>query len=147
MDTAPNFGHHAAATENHTRSTIRRTRRSATNTQGRRLMRSITRSWPIGAAVAVLPVFCLTAGQPALAQQPITMKVGIVVQNDPLHESIKMFKDRLEARSNGRIKVELFPGAQLGGIPQHVQGVLLGTVEMFMTPPAFFVGAEKRFSV
>lgn len=98
-------------------------------------------------AAVALPMLAVTSLTTASAQQPITMKVGIVVQNDPLHESIKLYKDRVEARSGGRIKVELFPGAQLGGIPQHVQGVLLGTVEMFMTPPAFFVGAEKRFSV
>ena len=89
----------------------------------------------------------LLLAAPVAAQDTFSMKVGIVVQNDPLHESMKLLKERVEARTNGRVKVELFPGAQLGGIPQHVQGVLLGTIETFVTPPAFFKGTDPRFGV
>ncbi len=98
----------------------------------------------------VLSTVCAVAlllAVPVAAQDTFSMKVGIVVQNDPLHESIKLLKERVEARTNGRVKVELFPGAQLGGIPQHVQGVLLGTIETFVTPPAFFKGTDPRFGV
>jgi TRAP-type transport system periplasmic protein len=89
----------------------------------------------------------LLLAAPVAAQETFTMKAGIVVQNDPLHESIKLLKERVEARTNGRVKVDLYPSAQLGGIPQHVQGVLLGTIEVFTTPPAFFKGTDPRFGV
>ena len=97
-------------------------------------------------ATTVACVLVLAFAAPAVAQE-FTMKVGVVVQNDPLHESIKLLKERVEARTNGRVKVEIFPGAQLGGIPQHVQGVLLGTIEGFTTPPAFFKGTDPKFGV
>ena len=84
---------------------------------------------------------------PAMAQQSFTMKIVSVTQNDPTVEFMKMYKERIEAKTNGRIKAELYPAAQLGGIPQLVQGILLGTIEMYATPPTFFKGADIRYTV
>ncbi len=84
---------------------------------------------------------------PAMAQQTFTLKIASVTQNDPTVDFMKMYKDKIEARSNGRIKAELYPAAQLGGIPNLVQGILLGTIEMYATPPTFFKGADIRYTV
>ena len=84
---------------------------------------------------------------PAAAQQPIVLKIASVTQNDPTVEFMKMYKEKIEAKTNGRIKAELYPAAQLGGIPQLVQGILLGTIEMYATPPTFFKGADIRYTV
>ncbi|MBM3485127.1 MAG: TRAP transporter substrate-binding protein [Alphaproteobacteria bacterium] len=89
----------------------------------------------------------LVLGTAAARAQDFTMKIAIVVVNDPLHEFIKEYKTRIEAKTNNRIKAELYPGAQLGGIPRLAEGVLLGTIEMFVTPPSFFKGADTRFQV
>jgi TRAP-type C4-dicarboxylate transport system substrate-binding protein len=97
------------------------------------------------AATTALATFG-AADRPAAAQ-PYTMKLAIVVINDPLWEYIKEYKNRIEAKTNGQIKAELYPAAQLGGIPRLVEGVQLGTIEMFATPPAFFKGADTRFQV
>lgn len=97
-------------------------------------------------AIGVAAVALLAAG-PAAAQQTFTMKLATVTQNDPLVEYIKLYKEKIEAKTNGRIKAELYPAAQLGGIPNMVQGVLLGTIEMFATPPSFFKGADIRYTV
>ena len=42
----------------------------------------------------------------------------------------KVFKDYVEAKSNGKIKVEVFPGGQLGSAAEMVQGVSSGAIEM-----------------
>lgn len=86
------------------------------------------------------------AALPARAQD-FTMKLAIVAINDPLHEYIKEFKNKIEAKTQGKIKAELYPAAQLGGIPRLLEGVQLGTIEMFVTPPGFFKGADPRFQV
>ena len=96
--------------------------------------------------IAFATVAMLTAG-PAAAQQTFTLKIASVTQNDPTVDFMKMYKDKIEAKSNGRIKAELYPAAQLGGIPNLVQGILLGTIEMYATPPTFFKGADIRYTV
>jgi C4-dicarboxylate-binding protein DctP len=53
----------------------------------------------------------------------------------------------LEKRSGGRITYRVFPASQLGKIPRQVEGIQLGTQEMFLTPPGFFVGVNPAFMV
>ena len=74
-----------------------------------------------------------------------TMKLGIVTQNDPIHVYIQEFKKRIEAKTNERIKAELYPGAQLGGTPRLIEGIQLGTIEMILLPPGFFKGVNSAF--
>ncbi len=52
------------------------------------------------------------AALPARAQD-FTMKLAIVAINDPLHEYIKEYKNKIEAKTQGKIKAELYPAAQL----------------------------------
>jgi TRAP-type C4-dicarboxylate transport system substrate-binding protein len=73
------------------------------------------------------------------------MKLGIVTQNDPIHVYIKEFKKRIEAKTEGRIKAEIYPGAQLGGTPRLIEGIQLGTIEMILLPPGFFKGVSRAF--
>ncbi|MGB4470402.1 MAG: TRAP transporter substrate-binding protein, partial [Tepidanaerobacteraceae bacterium] len=40
------------------------------------------------------------------------------------------FKDYVEEKSNGAIKVELYPSGQLGSASEVIQGIIAGTVEM-----------------
>ena len=83
---------------------------------------------------------------PAFAEE-YAMKVGIISQNDPLHAYIKLFKEKLEKASDGRIKVQLFPGAQLGGESALAEGVQLGTIEMVAIPAVYLKGLDERFQV
>ena len=75
------------------------------------------------------------------------MKIGMVTINDSNHFSAKWMKKEIEAKSNGRIKVGVFPAAQLGKIPRQIEAIQLGTQEVFMIPPGFFIGIDKRFMV
>lgn len=94
------------------------------------------------AAAAVL------AGLAAAAQaQQLTMKLSTPTINDVTHEWMKTFKDGVEKRSAGRIKVEIYPANQLGQIPRTVEGVALGTIEMTVPAVGFLIGLEPRFQV
>jgi C4-dicarboxylate-binding protein DctP len=83
----------------------------------------------------------------AHAQSSTTMKLATVTINEPNHEFIKEWKARIEPATQNRIKADLFPAAQLGGIPRLVEGVQLGTIEWFSTPPSFLKGVDSRFQV
>ncbi len=84
------------------------------------------------------------ASVPVLAQEA-TMKIGFGTMNDIQHQWATWYKEALEARSNKRIAVNLFPRGQLGTIASQIEGLQLGTVEVFTTPADFFAGMDPRF--
>ncbi|HET7671559.1 MAG TPA: TRAP transporter substrate-binding protein [Burkholderiales bacterium] len=88
----------------------------------------------------------LTLAAPAAAQQ-FTMKLSAPTVNDMNVEYMKAMKAGIEPRSNGRIKVEMYPANQLGQIPRTVEGVALGTIEMTLVASGFFVGIDPRYLV
>jgi TRAP-type C4-dicarboxylate transport system substrate-binding protein len=94
------------------------------------------------AAIAVVAFF---AG--AASAQQFTMKLSSPTVNDAPHEWMKAFKAGVEQRSNGRIKVEIYPASQLGQIPATVEGVAMGTIEFAIPAVGFLIGMEPRFQV
>ncbi len=62
----------------------------------------------------------------------ITIRVSHVLQeNHPTHTTIAdVFKPEVEKNSNGKIKVEIYPNAQLGSDRQAIEAVSLGSLEM-----------------
>jgi len=54
-------------------------------------------------------------------------------------------RSELAKTTGGRIKVRVFPAAQLGKIPRQIEGIQLGTQEAFITPPGFLVGIDPAF--
>ena len=96
------------------------------------------------AAVAAASAMAIA---PAQAQKTYNMKIGMVTINDSNHFSAKWQKKYIEEKSGGRVKVGVFPAAQLGKIPRQIEGVQLGTQEAFNIPPGFFIGIDKRFMV
>jgi C4-dicarboxylate-binding protein DctP len=82
----------------------------------------------VGGIVAT-GLFCALALQPAPAQT-ITMKIGHAQPvTTPRHLSYLAFKDMVEKKSNGAIKVDIFPAAQLGDEASMVDAVKLGTLQ------------------
>ncbi len=89
----------------------------------------------------------LAATGAAVAQAPIVMKVASATVNDVIHHWMKTFKAGVEARTGGRVKVELYPASQLGAIPRMVEGTALGTIECFVTATSFLTSLDPRFEV
>jgi TRAP-type transport system periplasmic protein len=94
------------------------------------------------AGFAISGIFATSAN----AQQ-FTMKLSAPTINDVHHEFFKRLKAGIDARSGGRIKVEIYPANQLGQIPTVVEGVALGTIEVGAAASGFFVSLEPRFQV
>ena len=96
--------------------------------------------------LSALALAVATASMPASAQE-FTMKIGLATINAGQHEWAKRYASRINSKSQGRIKAQVYPASQLGSIPRQIEGVQLGTQEMYIGPPAFFVGINPGFQV
>src|SRR5262245_35770999 len=110
------------------------------------------RSRTITAAAAIIALALLLALGGGLADRgeaasPVTLKCATATLNDVQHEWCNRYGARLEKRSNGQIKTQIFPASQLGSIPRMIEGTQLGTIESWMGPPEFLVGIDARFQV
>src|SRR5262249_52014066 len=103
-----------------------------------------------GAVLAGIVTACLLTSSSLTSSanaQPYTMKISFVTINDVTHEFLKRWKAGIDARSGGRLKVEIYPANQLGQIPAVIEGVALGTIEIGSAASGFFVSLEPRFQV
>lgn len=57
------------------------------------------------------------------------------------------FKKHVEEASNGRVVVDLYANAQLGGERQMLEGMTLGTIEMAMLSPGIAANIAPKFQV
>lgn len=83
------------------------------------------------ASCAALSAFAV-AMVPAtgVAQEPLNLKLGhIQSEQDLWHFGAKKFKEELEARSDGKITLTIYPNSTLGGDRDLVEGMQMGTVD------------------
>jgi TRAP-type C4-dicarboxylate transport system substrate-binding protein len=79
------------------------------------------------------------------AAQTFDMKLATATVRDSTEAWHNEFKTRIEARTAGRIKAQVFPGGQLGDIQRVIEGLQLGTIEASNLPPSFLVGLNPAF--
>lgn len=81
----------------------------------------------------------VTAGvmAPASAADPIIIKFSHVVANEtPKGRAALRFKEVLEKRTNGRVKVEIFPNSKLYNEQDGISALLEGSDKVHMLAPA-----------
>jgi len=98
--------------------------------------------WRACAALALMMAMAASA-----AAQTYTIKISSPTTNDITLEWMKAFKAGIEARSKGRIQVQMYPANQLGSIPQTVEGVAIGTIEVVAPATGFLIGLDPRFQI
>jgi TRAP-type transport system periplasmic protein len=100
----------------------------------------------VHATIAALAAgLALSAG--TACAQDFTMKFATQTINDMQHEYMKVYKSELEKATNNRIRVDVYPAAQLGSAQRQVEGLRLGTIEAAIGPSELFFGADPRFQV
>lgn len=99
-----------------------------------------------------------------LRAAPMTMRFAhFGDENHPSNVAAKQFAARVEQRTNGAIKIAIFPNNQLGGPPEQAQQIKLGTIDMglptqgqldkfdrafgAMELPFIFSGPEEAFPI
>ncbi|TMG97365.1 MAG: C4-dicarboxylate ABC transporter, partial [Betaproteobacteria bacterium] len=75
----------------------------------------------------------------AFAQSPIVIKFSHVVAPDtPKGKGAQRFKELVEERSKGAIKVEVYPNSQLYKDKEELEALQLGSVQMLAPSLAKF---------
>jgi C4-dicarboxylate-binding protein DctP len=93
-------------------------------------IRSITRRGALAAATALAFASPLVSS-PAWADGPIVIKFSHVVAPDtPKGKGAQRFKELVEERSKGAIKVEIYPNSQLYKDKEELEALQLGSVQM-----------------
>src|SRR5215475_14735790 len=75
--------------------------------------------------------FTVVAPYVSLHAAPVTMRFAhFAAEDHPAHIAAKQFVERVESRTNGAIKINIFPNNVLGGPPEQAQQIKLGTIDM-----------------
>lgn len=79
----------------------------------------------------------------------ITIKIGHVEAEDrSTHQALlKYFKGPVEAKSNGTIKVEIYPNSVLGGDSELTESVAMGTIQAALPSTSVLVTYSPDFGV
>src|SRR5499427_8319343 len=73
----------------------------------------------------------LSAPFVAVNAAPLTLRWAHFAQEDhPANIAAKQFASRVEARTGGEIRINIFPNNVLGGPPEQAQQIKLGTIDM-----------------
>ncbi|WP_242968972.1 TRAP transporter substrate-binding protein [Marasmitruncus massiliensis] len=79
-----------------------------------------------------------TSQQPAAAGETVTLKYDLTVSLEhPWGLAATEFKKRLEEKSGGRFKVEIYPSSTSGSEADSLAGMLVGTTSMTMSGGSF----------
>jgi tripartite ATP-independent transporter DctP family solute receptor len=93
-------------------------------------------------------VLCGTAFSAGAAVE-YTIKVGSIVSET--HPDMVVMKSTfvpyVEGKSEGRIKVELYPNGQLGGDRELTESVQMGTLQLALPATSVLGGFDKRYQV
>jgi len=78
-----------------------------------------------------IAVMALALAAPAGAQQPIVIKFShVVAVNTPKGKAADYFKKLAEERTNGKVKVEVYPNSSLFKDGEEMEALQLGSVQM-----------------
>lgn len=85
-------------------------------------------------AALLVPASVFAAGSREVAPETFTLRFGhLANEQNPWHRAAMHFKEIVEERSAGRIRVNVFPNEQLGNELDTVTGIQAGTAHMTIT--------------
>jgi tripartite ATP-independent transporter DctP family solute receptor len=83
------------------------------------------------AIVVCLTAVLLLAFSPPVVAQPIEMKFAHYTDEaHPAHLAAKQFAANVEKRTNGQVKIVIYPASSLGSPPEQCEQVKLGAIDM-----------------
>jgi TRAP-type transport system periplasmic protein len=81
------------------------------------------------------------------AAKPIEMKIGhFAADSHPGNLAAKMFADAVEKRTNGQIKIKIYPNNALGSPPEVLEQNILGAVDMSLPTQGQLGKYSKKFN-
>jgi C4-dicarboxylate-binding protein DctP len=90
--------------------------------------------------------FAVLVTAPAWGQQARMKIATATIGKGDQNMWMEWFKERVEKRVGDKVKIDLFPGSQLGDNTRMTEGVQLGTIEAYVAPTSFLAVVDRRFS-
>ena len=88
------------------------------------------------------------AAEPAAAGESTVLKIGHVEAEDrSVHRTLLNMKQKLEEQTEGRIKVEIYPNAELGGDGELCEAVAMGTIQMALPSTSVLTAYNEQIGV
>lgn len=120
-------------------------------------MRAIGKRLWMATLAAVLALAAAGCGSPASngtgqgdanSGEPIVIKFSHVTTPDsPKGQAAEKFKELAEQKTNGRVKVEVFPSGQLYGDKEELEALQAGNVQMIAPSVTKLVGLNPAFQI
>mgnify|MGYP000259444872 CR=1 FL=1 len=98
-------------------------------------------------ALALALTLALVAAAPAAAQEIRIRFAGNLPPENSNSRAMEVFKQEVERRSNGAIRVDTFPAMQLGGAKDNLDQVKTGTLQAAYLSTAFMTGFVPKLGV
>ncbi|MFV0438221.1 MAG: TRAP transporter substrate-binding protein [Desulfopila sp.] len=97
--------------------------------------------------VALLLTVHALAGT-AAAEEPIVLKLAhITAPGGMLDNKAKKFAELVDKKTNGEVKIEIYPAQQLGNIKEILQGLSMGTIDMAQEAESFMDTFDKDYAI
>lgn len=106
---------------------------------------TLTRRHALITAGSGLALFAI--GRPALAQAAKLRFAHPHPESDSWHKAALQFAEKVKAKSNGQIEVQIFPNGALGSDPQTISAVRGGSLDICLTGNPFFTGLAPKLNV
>jgi tripartite ATP-independent transporter DctP family solute receptor len=100
-------------------------------------MKHRTQLWRgLGVGLLALLLAGVLAGTAAAQQPAVTLRAGIMVSKDyPFTKGAQFFADKVKERTQGRIKVDVYPDGVLGSEIEMFEQVRKGALDIVVTSP------------
>lgn len=97
-------------------------------------------------AIQWLALALLTAAVPAIAQDKVVLKMGLLGTTDYFYyKGAKRMADLAAERSKNRLEIQLFPNQGLGNERDMIEGMQLGTVDLAVINTPLLASFDQRF--
>jgi TRAP-type transport system periplasmic protein len=108
------------------------------------------RRYRVAKAIRSMSIAALAflACAPKAHSEPVTLMFAhAAMPGHPGHVAAAQFARRVEERTFGQVKIEVFAAGRLGSASEILQKVKLGAIDMIVTSPYYLIRNEKAFAV
>jgi TRAP-type transport system periplasmic protein len=90
----------------------------------------------------------LASAKMVAAQDKIVLKMGTLGSTEYFYyKGAKRMADEVNAKSGGRVEIQVFPNQQLGNERDMIEGMQLGTIDLAVINTPLLAGFDSRFLI
>ncbi len=79
---------------------------------------------------------------------PVTLRLAhINVAGGIIDKQAQKFAELVAAKTNGRVKINVYPAGQLGSVVEEIEAVSMGTIDMVLESDSFMQVFEKDYNI